>query len=267
MKSLKRILATALAVLMVAILPQANVATVKAAGTTYTVKYVDSYGEWRAQPLVNWDLSKGTGDLNYLSNNVKDGDTIVVVGDAADPGPVELKINVNIANLTLYETKQGVTFTGVGTVTDVYVLKGSIATLNANCKNIYVYDDSKCNVLKDADLVQAAKESLMKMSIVAVGKIAHAQIVENGKVTKDMYNVAADTFRIVDGVDKTDAANYSTTASASSSTGNAGNAGSTTTNNGGTVSPKTGEASYAIGLFAGAVLCFAGAIASKKTFA
>ena len=231
MKSLKRILATALAVLVVAVLPQVNVATVKAAGTTYTVKYVDSYGEWRAQPLVNWDLSKGTGDLNYLSNAVQDGDIIVVVGDEADPGPVELKVHANVANLTLYETKQGVTFTGVGTVTDVYVLKGSVGTMNAYCKNIYVYDDSKCNVLKDADLVQAAKESLMKMSIVAVGKIGHAQIVENGTVIKDMYNVATDTFRIIEGVDKTDPASYSTTPTASSSTGNAGNAGSTTTNN------------------------------------
>ena len=258
MKLLKRLFLTALAIAALAFVPQANTLTAKAATTTFTVKYVPENAEWRVQPLSSWDAAKGHGDLGYLYTNVKDGDIIVVVGDSSSPA-LKLSVGAKISNLTVYGVTNGVTYETGSEVTDVYVLKGSIATLDGYCKNVHVYDDSSCNVFKDADLVQACKESAMTMNISAVGTVGHYQTVDNGKVLKDYYNFAANTLRVEKGELKTNAANYSTTATATAT--------GTTTNNGASVSPKTGENSYAMLLFAGAIFCFAGAFVTRKKIA
>jgi len=269
MKLLKRLFLTALAIAALAFVPQANTLTAKAAATTFTVKYVPENSEWRVQPLSSWDATKGHGDLGYLYTNVKDGDVIVVVGDSSSPA-LKLSIGAKISNVTIYGVTNGVTYETGSEVTDVYVLKGSIATLDGYCKNVHVYDDSSCNVFKDADLVQACKESTMTMNISAVGKVGHYQTVDNGTVLKDYYNVATNTLRVEKGELKTDAANYSLTATATGTTTPSKTSTGTatgTTNNGATVSPKTGESSYAILLFAGAIFCFAGAFVTRKKIA
>ena len=263
MKLFKRILATALAIALVAIVPSAP--KVRAAGTTFTVKYLTSLLEWRVQPLADFDEGKGTGDLGYLYSNVKDGDTVVIVGDASAPA-LELSVGAKLNNVTIYGAPNGVTFKSGSEVTDAYVLKGSIATLDGTFKNVHVYDDSSCNILKNADLVQACKESKMEMNIVAVGTVAHFQTVDNGKVLKDYYSFGANTLRVEKGELKTAATSYSTTATVSGTTTPAtSNAGSTSTSNGGAaVSPKTGETGYAFLLLTGAALCMAGAAFCKK---
>ena len=267
MKLLKRLFVTALAIALVAFVPQANTMTAKAATTTFTVKYVPENSEWRVQPLSNWDAAKGHGDLGYLYSNVKDGDIIVIVGDASSPA-LKLSVGAKISNLTIYGAVNGVTYETGTEVTEVYVLKGSIASLDGYCKNVHVYDDSSCNVFKDADLVQACKESTMTMNISAVGTVGHFQSVDNGTVLKDIYNVATNTLRIEKGELKTDAANYSLTATATTpSKTSTGTATGTATNNGASVSPKTGESSYAILLFAGAIFCFVGAFVTRKKIA
>jgi len=269
MKLFKRILATTLAIALVALLPQASM-KVKAAGTTYSIKYVASYGEWRAQPLSSWDLSKGTGDMPYLYANIKDGDTLVVLGETGAPNLTDLKISVKLENLTIYGVTTGVNFTTNAEVKDVYVLKGSVASLNGTCKNVYIYDDSVCNVMNDAELISMNKEASMKMNVAAVGKVAHVQFVDNGTVLSDTYNYAANSLRVEGGENKTPTASYSTTpsGSAGAATGTAtSSSSSTTTSSGAPASPKTGENATMIILFAGAVLCFAGAAYSKKKIA
>ncbi|MBR3468795.1 MAG: LPXTG cell wall anchor domain-containing protein [Lachnospiraceae bacterium] len=271
MKLFKRILATTLAIALVALLPQATM-KVKAAGTTYSLKYVPSMSEWRAQPLSSWDLSKGTGDLAYLYQNIKDGDTLVILGETGAPNLTDLKISAKLENLTIYNVTTGVTFSTTAEVKDVYVLKGSVASLNGTCKNVYIYDDSICNVMNDAELISMNKESSMKMNVAAVGKVAHVQFVDNGRVLSDTYNYAANSLRVENGENKTPTTSYSATptnfgssSGSGSGSGNSSSGGSSTNN--GSTSPKTGENATMIILFAGAVLCFAGAAYSKKKIA
>jgi LPXTG-motif cell wall-anchored protein len=265
---LKRLFLTALAIAALAFVPQANTLTAKAATTTFTVKYLPSYSEWRVQPLSTWDEPKGTGDLGYLYSNVKDGDIIVIVGDSDSPA-LKLSIGAKISNLTIYGAVNGVTYETTSEVTDAYVLKGSIASLSGYYKNVYVYDTSSCNTFNNVDHILACKESSMTMNISAVGTVGQFQFVDNGNVTKTIYNITANALRVVNGELKTDAANYSLTATGTTtpSKTSTGTATGTATNNGASVSPKTGESSYAILLFAGAIFCFAGAFVTRKKIA
>lgn len=268
MKLLKRIFATALAVALIAFVPSAQKATVRAEGpVTYTVKYVSALSEWRVQKLAVWDDGRENGAISFLYNNVKDGDSVVVIGGSGSPNFTDdLKIDAKLANLTLYEVTGGIIVYANKTITDIYVLKGSEASLHGSYDNVYVYDNSSANINNNVKYVQVSKESSMTMNVTAVGTVDRCQIDDRGNVIKTMYNVKANSLRIVNGVDKTDASAYSTTPGAAPSTPSTpSNTG--TTNNGGAVSPKTGEDNYAILLFAGMILCFAGAYVTKKKFA
>lgn len=258
MKVLKQILVTVAAIAIMAILPGFAATTAKAAPTTYTVKYVPAESEWRVQPLASWDDATGSGNVGYLAVNVKDGDVVVVQGGSDDP-VLNLKFNASLSNFTVISTTGYVTIE-CGEITDAYVLKGSIVDLKSKCKNVYVYDNSVCNVRQDADLIQLAKSSKMEMNVLANGTVARFQISENGNVTKELYSFAKDTFRVEKGELKTAASSYSTTAAAAST-------GKTQTTNGAAISPKTGENGYAIWFIAIAVFCAACVFASKKKIA
>ena len=258
MKALKKLLVTVAAIAGMAFLPGFTM-TAKAAPTTYTLKYVPAYSEWRAQPLANWDEGAGSGNVGYLEVNVKDGDVVIVQGGSGDPA-LNLKFSASLSNFTVIAATNYVTIES-GEITDAYVLKGSVVDLKGKCKNVYVYDNSVCNVRQDADLIQFVKSSSLEMNVLANGTVARCQFVENGNVTKDLYSFAKDTFRVEKGALKTAASSYSTTGTAASASGK------TQTTNGAAVSPKTGESSHAIWLFAIAVICLAGAFASKKKFA
>ena len=258
MKALKKLLVTVAAIAGMAFLPGFTM-TAKAAPTTYTVKYVPAYSEWRAQPLSTWDEGAGHGDVEYLKVNVKDGDVVVVQGSAGDPA-LNLQFSASLSNFTVVSATNYVTIES-GEITDAYVLKGSVVDVKSKCKNVYVYDNSVCNVRQNADLIQLVKVSSMEMNVLANGTVARCQFVDNGNVTKDLYSFGKDTFRVEKGELKTAAANYSTTGTATTSSGKA------QTTNGAAVSPKTVESSHAIWLFVIAVICLAGAFASKKKFA
>lgn len=272
MKQKRRILATILTLALAILVPQFHPATAKAeTPTTFTIKYIESMGEWRVQPLSAWDDSQGSGILAYVDTYIKDGDTVVVVGGAGSPAFGELTLNAKVENLTLYEVTGGIEVKANAGIKDIFVLKGSVASLHGTYDNVYVYDNSICNILNDLKYLQISKESSMTMSITAVGTVGHCQIDDNGKVLKHMYNVKANTLRIVEGVDKTDPSNYSTTPtespSAPGASGTATPSTSTPTENGAPASPKTGDSSCAIWIFAGALLCFAGARMTRKQYA
>lgn len=269
MKLFKKVLLTCIAIAALAFIPGFQSATAKAADT-YTVKYVPSLSEWRVQKLAQWDDGRENGALSYLYNNAKDGDAVVVIGGSGSPAfSEELKINAKLANLTLFEVTGGIIVYANQTIKDIYVLKGSSASLHGSYENIYVYDNSAANVNNDVAYLQVSKESSMEMSVTALGTVGHCQIDDRGNVIKHMYNVKAGALSIVKGVDKTDPSAYSTTPTGTpaNNAGNAGNAGNNSNQNGANVSPKTGDADYAIWLFIGIACCFAAAFSMKKRLA
>lgn len=277
MKLFKRIMATALAAALIAFVPGFNAAKVSAAGDTYSVKYVPDLEEWRVQKLAQWDDTRENGALSYLYGSLRDGDSVVVWGSDSSPYMKDLNLDADVKNLTLYGVTQGIIVHSNKNITDVYVVKGTSVSLHGKYQNVHVYDNCAANVNNDVEFLQVSKDSVMEMNVTAVGTVGHCQIDSKGNVLKDMYNVKADSLRIVKGVDKTDPATYSTTPGAQPAAAPAQPASQpasqpatttpATTNNGGAVSPKTGEDNYAIWLIAGAAFCFAGAFAAKKKFA
>lgn len=270
MKLLKSFLVTCIAIAALVLIPNSQAATAQAADT-YTVKYVPALSEWRVQKLAQWDDMRENGALSYLYYSIKDGDAVVVIGESGAPALSDLKIDVKLANLTLFGVTGGVVVYANQSIKDIYVLKGSAASLHGSYENVYVYDNSAANVNNDVAYLQVSKETSMEMNVTALGTVGHCQIDDRGTVREHMYNVKAGALSIVKGVNKTDPSAYSTTptgspapAPAPATTTPAGNS---STGNGATVSPKTGDANYAIWLFLGIACCVAAAFSMKKRLA
>lgn len=273
MKKINRILASLLAIALVVLLPGLGTAKVKAAtSNTFTVKWIPAMNEWRVQMLSSWDENRENGDLNFLWGYLKEGDSLVVVGGEGSPKFDDLHIDRKLANLTLYQMTGSIIVYADQNIKDIYVLKGSVASIHGSYDNVYVYDNSACNVNNDVAYLYIGCETKMEMNVNALGTVGHCKIENRGNLVKEMYNVKANTLRVVNGEDKTDAANYSTTANATPATQTTTPAATTTTpaattTTGGAVSPKTGESNVMLLLFLGAAVCFAGSAYARKKMA
>lgn len=266
MKLAKRILTACLAIALVAFLPLGG-AKVKADNPkTYTVKWLSDMNEWRVQQLAVWDSSRENGNLNYLWSSLKDGDSVVIIGDSSAPAFGDLRISFKLENLTLLGVTGSIIVYADQNIKDIYVLKGSVASIHGSYDNVYVYDNSSCNVNSDVKYLQISGESSMDMNVAALGTVEHCKIDNKGSLIREMYNVKANALRVEKGADKTDTTAYSTTASATpASTGaNTNTSAGNTSTASGNVSPKTGEGSLALLLLAGAASCFACAFYSRK---
>lgn len=269
MKLLKRLLVTCLAIALVAMMPFGG-GSVKAENPhTYTVKWIPEMNEWRVQQLATWDSSRENGDMNYLWGNIQSGDSLVIIGDSTAPKFEDLHIKFNLANLTLFGVTSSIIVYAEQNIKEIYVLKGTIASLHGSYDNIYIYDNCACNVNNDVSYLQISGETSMSMNVAALGTVGHCKIDNKGTLIREMYNVKAGALRVEDGTDKTDPSTYSTTATAApaaaatTNTTPASTAGTTNTA-GGTVSPKTGEGSLPILLMVGAVFCLVGTFAARK---
>ena len=176
---------------------------------TYSVKYIPEKGEWRVQQLSSWDSTRENGNMDYLWGNLQDGDSLVILGDENSPAFGDLKIEKKLANLTLFAVTSSIIVYAQQNISEIYVLKGTVASLNGSYDSVYVYDNSACNINNNVKKLQISGETCMKMSVTALGKIDFCQIDNRGNIIATMYNVAPGTLKIVDGENKTDAANYS----------------------------------------------------------
>ena len=279
MKLFKKILATFLAAAILVALPGIGTLTVSPAEPhTYSVKYIPEKGEWRVQQLSSWDSSRENGNMDYLWGNLQDGDSLVILGDENSPAFGDLKIEKKLANLTLFAVTSSIIVYAQQNISEIYVLKGTVASLNGSYDTVYVYDNSACNVNNDVKKLQISGETSMKMSVTALGKVDFCQIDNRGNVLATMYNVAPGTLKVVDGENKTDAASYSasgntqpdvqpvvgnTASQPAGTTSTASQPANTASQPAGT-SPKTGEDFGLFYLFAAAVFCFAGSMALRK---
>ena len=175
----------------------------------YSVKYIPEKDEWRVQQLSSWDSSKENENMDYLWGNLQDGDSLVILGDENSPAFGDLKIDKKLANLTLFAVTSSIVVYANQNISEIYVLKGTVASLNGSYDTVYVYDNSSCNINSDVKKLQISGVTSMKMNVTALGKVDFCQIDYRGNVIATMYNVAPGTLKVVDGELKTDESHYS----------------------------------------------------------
>lgn len=139
-KRIRSLVLTFAAAILLALLPQSNVLTVKADGPeTYSVAFIadSTYNDWRYQPGSAFDVSKGHGPLGELTGKLKDGDHVVVYQVNAPTKDLHLD-SVKLGSLTVHQGVTAIVYTGG--VKECYVLAGAYTAINGDVTTAYIYD-------------------------------------------------------------------------------------------------------------------------------
>lgn len=229
--------------------------TVNAEGaTTYYLKYVDASGEWRFQKGT-WEENGYHRELYYMHQEIKDGDLIVIDGYHS----LNLTVNVRLNNLTVVHGSD-IVVTANG-IDNVFVINGSICSINGDVTNADVYANSIANFNNNVGTLRVLeeKDNILHATVAVVGTVNH--LYAGGKDYKhyEFYNFEANSLRITDGALKTEASKYSTTPSATTpSTTPAGSTGGASDEYDDV--PKTADARFnPLWLVGMAAICMVGA--------
>ena len=202
------------------LLPDFNTLTVSAEEpVTYYVKYLSGDNQWRYMNGNTWNDSVSNGDLYYMQNALKDGDSIIIDGD--NPG-FQLKLSVHLKNLTLLHGSQAVV-TAKG-YDECYILRDSVGAINGDVTNAYVYDNGRCtfnNNVKTLTIQTSASyanNTLLHANVTSNGTVEHLIAKDSIQLHYEHYNFAPGKLVIADGEVKTDAAHYSNSSSAAGNT-------------------------------------------------
>lgn len=263
MKLINRFLALSLTAALFLFAPLAGSITASAAEPrTFQVKYVPELKEWRTQCLPSWDDNRETGDLNYLLYNAVDGDLVVI--DATDGPGLDITFPQALGNLTVMGKGGCVIVRSEKPIQTFYAIKGAVASINSEVVDAYIYDDCACNLNMNVKNVYVTGESKMTMNVAALGTVEKCVITDTYKNSSYMYNVQENTLRIENGVNKTDAAKYSTDPAAAPAAPAPAPGNPAPANPSAPLSPATGEGSGALILLAGALLFLAAGLTLRK---
>jgi len=245
-----------------------------AAPVTYTVKYMEDTQDWRYRT----DSSEFEDPEYYKeveSIPLQDGDVVAVYCDVSvsdDP-----KLNLGSARLSNLTVTAGPSFLVItsGDIDECFLLAGSGCSINGNVSTAYVYDTVTCNFNKNVgELRLVSSEEDAHSNIGCSGTVGHFSHIdyENNLHDYNLYNFAANSFSLQDGILQTPESQYSQTPSqatapqpqqttapqpqqpsgASSAPASSGDYDSV---------PKTGSSSVAPWLVCCIVLCGAGSLA------
>lgn len=219
MKKMKSMALGLVLVCLLALLPGRNAIQASAEEpTTYTLKYSETDGAWKYQPIYPWNESLGSGWASGLEYSIKDGDLLVIM---ASDKPLTLTLTQHLSNLTFENTPYAVvTANGYD---DVYVLENSVAAVNGDVKNAYVYDNAICTFNDNVEYLEVVCRTFpLKQNVTVGGTVGHVKAYDTAenynRVHFEYYQVAAGKFSIEDGNLKTAAAYYSTTPAAAPET-------------------------------------------------
>lgn len=207
MKTMKKVFAVMLSLcLMFTAFCFTKVEVEAADPVTYTLRAVN--GEWRYQPNYPWDESAGHRELYYMHQSIKDGDKLVV-DDASTS--LDLTLYQRLSNITIARSADSVIHTPG--VDNVYMLSGTVAAINGDVTNAYVYDNVKVNFNNSVDYLELNDKTFpFTSSIRVLGALNHYKSQENGNVWHDWYNFTYGTFYMEAGSIRTSTSDYSTTA-------------------------------------------------------
>ncbi len=232
-----------------------NSITAKAEGaTTYSLKYVESLGEWRFQE-GSWSESGYDMGLYYMYQNIKDGDTIVIVGGHQH---LDIDLNVRLSNLTTYDC--GTIVVKANGIDEVYILTQSTVAINSNVTYAEVYGSATVNFNNNVGTLKVlnTKENLLYASVNVLGTVDYLYCGGKDYAHYELYNFEVGSLAIADGSLKTDASKFSNTPvvtpAPAPSTPVAGSSGEYDE------VPKTADMHFnPLWLVGMAVICFAGA--------
>lgn len=225
---------------------------------TYTLRVVD--GEWRYQPNYPWDDTQTHRELYYMKLALKDGDKIVV-SDATTG--LELTVDKKLSDLTVEYSNYAIITAPA--YENVHVINNSLAAINGDVKNGYVYEASTVNFNNNVDYLEVSARFPLKANVAVVGTVNHLKAQDTERVHYEYYNFVPGKLSFIDGELKTDAAYYSTTAGATvvattvpANTNNASSADELDD------VPKTGDTKGYYWMLALAAVCMAGGLYLKK---
>lgn len=210
MRKIKKTVSLVLAAALLFLLPDASAITASAEEepATYYIRYLENEGSWRAQKLSVWDDSRESAELNFVTNNIKAGDLLIIEGDGKTD--LKLDINVRLNNLTVKNTGLAVVTVKNG-IDHCFILKDSVAAVNGDIANAYVYDNGRCNLNNNVTNLYLQGEPKLEATVVVEGTVSYAKFAEQDRTIYEFYNFDAGTFATENGIVKTDASHYSTT--------------------------------------------------------
>lgn len=227
---------------------------------TYYVKHTGT--EWRFQ-YDTWKADDNGRELYYLTENIKNGDLIVIDGNTS----IELNVGVKLKNLTVVNSTLAVV--GASSIDEVYVLNNSTAAVTGDVTNAYVYSEGVANFntnVANLYVLNTGDHDDPDANIAVVGTVGHVKATDGTGTYYEYYNFKANTLRIDDGTLVTASENFSKTPSAAPAAPATPAAPSTGTTAGEYDDvPKTGAPFVSPVVFFGiAALCLAGNRALKR---
>lgn len=276
MKKTIKALVTTLAAAACVVLFAGNGITAKAAGDTFSVKFVGGdVKEWRYQVGQSFDDTGAHMGISVLVNGMKAGDNVVVYPATGDNAPaLDLGTEKKLGSLTIH---QGVTaIVKMAGADKVYVLAGSTSAITGDVKSAVVYDKAVCTFNSNVtDLVLNTSGSKASSLTVGgtLGRFCVYSLTEEKK-EYEFFDVEKGAFVMTDGVNYTPdnkrkaaasddynkTMNEQTTATAPTTPS------APTSTDAGDYDkvPKTGDSYIALYLGLASVLCAAGAMALRK---
>ncbi|MCM1568056.1 MAG: hypothetical protein NC081_01265 [Roseburia sp.] len=267
MRKIKKFVSMFLAAALLVLLPDAAAFTASAEEpATYYIRYIEKDDAWRTQKLSVWDDSRENGGLDYVTNNIKAGDLLIIEGDGKKD--LRLEIGVHLNNLTIKNAGLAVITVKDG-IDNCFVLKNSVAAVNGDITNAYAYDNARCNFNNNVTNLYLQGEPKLEATVVVAGTVTYAKFGEESRTIYEFYQFEANSFVTENGIIRTDASKYRTSApdqspapapapAASDSSGDSSSAASHDTADEYDDVPKTGESSFVWQLLCMGIACLGG---------
>lgn len=180
---------------------------------TWYLKYVNANNEWRFQK-GSWEENGFHRELYYMYQEIKDGDTVVIDSTQG----IELNVNVHLKNLTVANANIAIV-TAQG-YDEVYILNNTVAAINGDIKEAYVYDNCSVNFNNNVGSLRmlSDRNEFSNSSVNALGTVDYLYGKGKNYVAYEFYSFQANTLKIVDGIPYTQEGTFSTTPPATTTT-------------------------------------------------
>ena len=287
MKKVTKTAAVLVLAAMLALLPNANAFTAKAAEpVSYAVKFIPDKGEWRMQANTNlFEDDKESREIYYLRQDIQEGDIVVVYNDTDTSVILDLG-NTHLSNLTLVQNTQSCVIKSGG-ATECYVLGGSISSIGGDMTNAYVYGTTICTFVGNVGTLTMYSDGDQLTSSVSIGGTTEHLYARPGDLTLpysfyDLYRFSAGTLYVKEGILQTASWAYLTAEQYAAQTAEPQDSNSTQTvapqdnnstqppaatpkaSDGYDEVPKTGQNSLYVWFLCAAVLFFAGSCILRR---